>query len=384
MASDGGSPVLGYLLYQLNVTTGGEFVVYNGSSIPTITSFMSSGLYPGHFYQYRSRALNRVGLGDYSGYSPKIMAADKPGRPDMPWYISSSATTITLGWQDVADNGGTAITTYNIYADTGDLTDDTFNLIASTPDLKYTLDNTVLTQFISGDKYRFRITAVNVLGESIPSNEVRIALAALPAKPAAPVIVRSRCTLTSIYVTWVSPGADTQGFRLYMSEKGSGVFKKIYDGTMNKDTVFFNMTGLITGKAYSFYVEAINFNGVGQPSDETFAFACLAPWGLAVPQYVSSTKTSITISWRPPLLDGGCPVYTYALYLNGALTDDAAITKKPYLQIHTITGLTLTGQAHSIKIRAYNDIDYVESDALSVILAAVPNSPPTYPTQDYS
>jgi Fibronectin type III domain len=53
LVSDGGSPVLGYLLYQLNVTTGGEYLVYNGSSIPTITSFNSSGLLPGHFYQFR-------------------------------------------------------------------------------------------------------------------------------------------------------------------------------------------------------------------------------------------------------------------------------------------------------------------------------------------
>jgi len=50
LVSDGGSPVLGYLLYQLNVTTGGEYLVYNGSSIPTITSFNSSGLFPGHYY----------------------------------------------------------------------------------------------------------------------------------------------------------------------------------------------------------------------------------------------------------------------------------------------------------------------------------------------
>jgi hypothetical protein len=48
-----------------------------------------------------------------------------------------------------------------------------------------------------------------------------------------------------------------------MSEKGSGKFSKIHDGTYNLDIKFFNVTGLTTGKAYSFYVEAVNFNGVG-------------------------------------------------------------------------------------------------------------------------
>jgi len=90
-------------------------------------------------------------------------------------------------------------------------------------------------------------------------------------------------------------------------------------------------------------VVAINYNGIGEPSDETFAYSCLAPWGMAIPQYISSTKTTITISWRPPLLDGGCPIYTYALYVDGTVTDENVIFKKPYLQRHTVTGLTRLG-----------------------------------------
>ena len=114
--------------------------------------------------------------------------------------MSSSATTITIGWKDNEDNGGSLITAYKVYADTGSLNDDTFNFVDSTADLEYTLDNTVHTSYIAGQKYRFRITAVNVLGESEPSFEVRVLLAALPSKPTAPTIDRSRCTLTSLFV----------------------------------------------------------------------------------------------------------------------------------------------------------------------------------------
>ncbi len=130
--SDGGSPVLGYLLYQLNVTTGGETLIYNGSSIPTITSFTAHGLYPGHFYQFRARALNRVGLGDYSAYSAKIMAAERPGKPATPRYKSSSATTITIEWEDNEDNGGSLVTAYKVSVDTGSLTSSTFDYVDST------------------------------------------------------------------------------------------------------------------------------------------------------------------------------------------------------------------------------------------------------------
>jgi hypothetical protein len=128
------------------------------------------------------------------------MAAERPGKPYTPVYVSSTATTITIGWKDNQDNGGSLITAYKVYADTGSLTDNTFNYIDSTAELEFTLDKTVHTSYLSGEKYRFRITAVNVLGESEPSFEVRVLLASLPSKPAAPTIDRSRCTLTSLFV----------------------------------------------------------------------------------------------------------------------------------------------------------------------------------------
>jgi hypothetical protein len=50
LTSDGGSPVLGYKLYQKNVTTGGESIIYDGSSISTVTSYNMKGFTPGHVY----------------------------------------------------------------------------------------------------------------------------------------------------------------------------------------------------------------------------------------------------------------------------------------------------------------------------------------------
>ncbi len=78
------------------------------------------------------------------------------------------------------------MTEYRVYADDGDLSQNNFAYIGSTSNLVYTLDNTILTQFITGDKYRFKITAVNEIGEGEDSNEVRIALGSLPSKPSTP------------------------------------------------------------------------------------------------------------------------------------------------------------------------------------------------------
>jgi hypothetical protein len=98
LTNNGGSPVLGYKLYQYNVTTGGVYLIYDGSSISTVTSYTTTGLTPGNVYQYRVSALNRVGEGDFSPYSIQIKAATIPSRPGTPHYVSSTSASITISW----------------------------------------------------------------------------------------------------------------------------------------------------------------------------------------------------------------------------------------------------------------------------------------------
>lgn len=65
----GGSVITGYKLYQTNVTTGGEYLVYDGSRIPTVTSTRIVDVVAGDSYKYRVKALNRVGESEYSEFS---------------------------------------------------------------------------------------------------------------------------------------------------------------------------------------------------------------------------------------------------------------------------------------------------------------------------
>jgi len=43
------------------VTTGGEFLAYDGSNIPTATSAKLTQVTAGHSFKYRVIAINRVG-----------------------------------------------------------------------------------------------------------------------------------------------------------------------------------------------------------------------------------------------------------------------------------------------------------------------------------
>ena len=68
--------------------------------------------------------------------------------------------------------------------------------------------------------------------------------------------------------------------------------------------------------------------------------------------------------------------------LGGSLftvVDAAAIQNRPYLNKHTVLGLTHVGEFYSFMIRAYNEIDFVTSGAERMLLASVPDKPSSKP-----
>jgi hypothetical protein len=65
--------------------------------------------------------------------------------------------------------------------------------------------------------------------------------------------------------------------------------------------------------------------------------------------------------------------------------DTATIDNKPYLSEYTISsGLILVGSTYNFNIRADNEIGYIQSDDVSIVLAEVPDDPTNAPTQDFT
>lgn len=71
-------------------------------------------------YAFRYRGINAVGQGAWSDLV-LVRAATIPIAPPAPYYISSTATTITLGFLPTEDNQGSKITRYSLLRDSGDL-----------------------------------------------------------------------------------------------------------------------------------------------------------------------------------------------------------------------------------------------------------------------
>jgi len=89
------------------------------SSIFTLNPIftITSGIYRGDTYRLRYRAVNFNGWSNFSGIA-YIQAATAPSIPPAPVYVSSTATSITLLILPPLDNGGSVITSYNLWIDT--------------------------------------------------------------------------------------------------------------------------------------------------------------------------------------------------------------------------------------------------------------------------
>lgn len=165
----------------------------------------------------------------------------------------------------------------------------------------------------------------------------------------------------------------------------------IYIGTNRPDVTSYTVGSLTSGLPYRFTLYAINDNGYSAASSIVTYYACEPPSNFAAPTYVSSdqvTKT-ITIAWTVPGQSGGCAVTGYNLYYNAGdgtdpTTEDVSMTTNdPNIFQHTITLSTGTvGNIYKFKVKSNNEAGSIDSSAISVALASLPDAPASAPTSD--
>lgn len=99
------------------------------------------------------------------------------------------------------------------------------------------------------------------------------------------------------------------------------------------------------------------------------------------------TKTTMDLTWTAPLTDGGCPITSYAIWMDDGATgsftevDNADVANIPELRKYLITFATTdTMKTFRIYLVATNVIGSVQSDIVSYKLAAQPNKPADPPS----
>ncbi|MST33324.1 hypothetical protein GHK86_11420 [Acidimicrobiaceae bacterium USS-CC1] len=278
-ANDGGSPIIGYNVYE-----NGSKTPVNSSPISG-TSYAVTGLTNSTAYTFTVAAVNAQGAGIQS--SPALSATPKVGKPDAPTGVNATAngSVIDLSWKAPANNGGSAITGYKVLEATvtGGVPGTYAEVDGGSP---VTGMSAVIDGLTTGTTYSFEVQAVNANGTGPASSAASAtagSAASAPSQPGTP-------TATALsggraLVAWGAPSSDggepVLGYFVtahLVGGKGKTVFVTGTNATVS---------GLMTG-TYYFTVVAKNSVGNGTPSSPSSFVKVTAPAPVKV--YVTPPK----------------------------------------------------------------------------------------------
>jgi titin len=252
-AGTGGSPITAYRVQQ---STNGRDWTTVATRPATARSSILNGLTNGANHQFRVRAVNATGEGPPSAG----VSAVPRSRPAAPGSLRAvpGDRRVTLWWTRPPSDGGSAITAYRIQRSTNGRD---WTYAATRPG---SASSVITTGLVNGTTYRFRVVAVNALGNSAPS---AVAPASPRTVPSAPRSTRSSVGNRRVTVAWAPPattgGSAITGHRVQRSTNGRNWTTVATRPATSRSVT---MHGLANGTTYQFRVRALNAAGAGSPS----------------------------------------------------------------------------------------------------------------------
>jgi hypothetical protein len=178
--------------------------------------------------------------------------------------------------------------------------------------------------------------------------------------------------------------------------EAEGTFYELWNGRGSPEVLSYTTT-VTTGTKYSFRHKAFNFNGESVYSDIIETYACISPAAPGAPTWVTSTTTTIELSWTGSIDDGGCPITGYALFrddgTSGTPTDEIHTAE---LSTNTLaTGIEVTefpagglGFEFTFAVKVKTDFTELElgasvssDNSAAFVLAGVPDAPAAAPVR---
>ena len=248
--NNGGAAITGYTA-RCESPTGGVTQTATGNSSPINVT----GLTPNQTYACDVRAANNAGSGSWSTKTGNFSTPQQTSAPGAPTGVSTtplSAKSARVAFNPPADNGGSAITSYQVQC------------VSPNGGTSRTAQGTsspvTFTNLTPGKDYRCRVKAANAVGSS--GYSAYSATVTQPAtRPDKPTNVKATVlSRTSAGVTFTPPaydgGAAITGYRVQCASTNGGTTRTA-DGTSSPVTV----AKLTPGTTYRCRVKATNAAG---------------------------------------------------------------------------------------------------------------------------
>ncbi|XP_056105406.1 myomesin-2 [Rhinichthys klamathensis goyatoka] len=377
-------PIIGYFVDRCEVGTE-NWVQCNDSPIK-ICKYPVQGLFEGHSYYFRVRAVNSRGIGRPSRVSEPIAALDPteferlhttklggrldvvtyyddleaegkaPGPPSKVCTSETDRTYVVLSWVPPVYHSKAPMWYYIEKLQVGAGSWQRVNTKVPIRSPRY-----AVFDLSEGKDYLFRVLSANMYGISDASEPTdTITTLQLKGVPSAPgQVVATRETDTSVLIQWAPPKDPNNliGYYIDSCVKGSKDWTSA-NHKPHKQTRFV-VHGLTTGETYVFRVQAINELGLSDESQESAPLSVRNALKLPSSPYDISLLycdgESMVLNWKQPIHSGGAEVTDYYI-------DKFNVAKKTWKEVnippikerlHKVGGLT-AGSVYQFRIYGGN------------------------------
>lgn len=331
------------------------------------TSCSISPLTNGTAYKFSATATNAAGT-SASG-STASGAVTPASAPSAPLGVAGSGTgaTAAITWSAPTDNGGSAITDYVVEYRVA--TSGTWTTFA---DGVSTATSSTVAGLTAGSSYEFRVTAKNLIGNSLASFTSPV----VETLPSVPTITGVTAASGLVTVAWNAPSHLGSG-----TLTGDEYIVTAYDAQGNEAGTCkptsgersCAVTGLDNGTAYTFKVEAVTTVGT---SEKSLASSSVTPSGTpsAPADVVAVTSGSnMTVTFTAPADNGGAAITSYVITSSPS---GATCTVGANATTYTCSGLTAganyTFTAKAVNVRGQSS---ASQPSTAVIAIAAPSAP---------
>ncbi|OWZ24846.1 Titin isoform N2B [Phytophthora megakarya] len=280
-----------------------------------------------------------------------------PGAPKPVTLVSSTTTSITVAWEVPTVNGGATVSGYELWI--SEWAESSYRKVYDRPNdaatLQTTLQTTADNVIESSHKYLFKVRAVNFCssentnaacyGTFSEPVEYTVRAPVVPDPPAS-LTRDSRTTINTntvndgiAFINWEPPedngGSPVTSYNLYMDDGVKGWLPQTLLGTFPHYYAH-QVTGLIEGNVYRFYIIAVNSVGPSGKSPVLALVLANVPSAPNAPSITDVSATAISVAWQPPAtctstLTGcnGSPLLGYRLWQFAGVTASYTASGSP-------------------------------------------------------